>query len=289
MNEYKRKRFAIKHGARQGMSQDVPEVPDVFEVPMTFATVEFVEFVEQLQAHLAKIVVGPQARTSVENMWQDVTNEKNRIEKMCELYTKLLARMGSSVRCIRFMYDDKNYYKYDLRACKTKQEELVTSEYQDEQDRQLVFPTWSYLDAYVWRILNRCKDVYRDVYLYDTSFDAQILEKFNIYIRETTDKLNAKKGDIERYICMIESRKQRPNSLEMLHDIWALEKLIPFTESGTLVRERNWYIQPFSFELPDAGRPRDGGGYARIGSFRSRAALVPCDDIGGLLTRMQNL
>ena len=138
----------------------------------------------------------------------------------------------------------------------------------------------------MWRILNRCEDVWRDVYLQDSSIARTKLEPFHEFILQTTATLNATKKDMERYIYMIENRKQNPR-LEDLNTIWALEKLIPFTETRkAVVRNRNWYIDDFSFDLPTAGGPSAGGSYATFA--RPRTAHAKCD-IYSLLSRLEKL
>lgn len=257
------------------MSQDVPAM---FEMPMTFATDEFGVFVAELSSYLKELTekgLAPE-RTA-------------RIERMCVFYTSLLARMTTAVRYIKFLNSDKKHYKYDLRACKKAYEELMTTqEHKEETDEMVMKPAFAHLDAYVWRILSECYYLLTHVYVHTDSNEV-LLGNFRKFIDEKTKQLNeTKKDDMLDYIRMIESRAQNLR-LDDMTDMWKLQTLITFTEGvKPVVWGRDWYIQPFSFALPTSGGPREGGHYATF-SKEKKFAHVPCDDIGGLLTRMQNL
>jgi hypothetical protein len=124
------------------MSQDVPEI---FEMPLTFATAEFQEFVRQLNTYLVQIEA------------QEEMKRQTRIDRMCVFYANLLAQMKDSVRSIQFQHDNKLYYKYDMRACRTAHGKLKDSEeYKEETDEWIMKPAWNHLDGHVWGILSEC-------------------------------------------------------------------------------------------------------------------------------------
>ena len=257
------------------MSQDVPAM---FEMPMTFATDEFGVFVAELSSYLEQI--------KKEGLAPDRTA---RIERMCVFYTNLLAKMTDAVRCIKYGGSDKKHYKYDLRKCKKAHEELMTTdEHREETDELVMKPAFAHLDAYVWRILSECYYLLTHVYVKMDSMQV-FLVNFQQFIDQKTKQLNeTKKDDMLDYIHKIESMAQNLR-LDDMTDMWKLQTLITFTEGvKPVVWGRDWYIQPFAFALPTSGGPREGGHYATF-SKEKKFAHVPCDDIGGLLTRMQNL
>ena len=198
--------------------------------------------------------------------------------------------MNGSVKGKQFMYSEKIYYRYDLRSCKVAYQELVANEYKDIQDRMVTTKSWSYLDAYVWSILRQCHDLLRDVRFQDHSFDEKTLRNFDRFIMDTTDRLNTTKKDMKEYIFMIESRKR--NHTCELRDEWTLMELIPFTESDKpVVRQRDWYMEPFSFGLHSPRRPREDYTYATFAKPKTIRAVVgaKCDNMYNLLTRLQNI
>jgi hypothetical protein len=109
------------------MSQDVP---DIFEMPLTFATADFEEFVRELKPHLVQIQA------------EEESERQTRVDKMCVFYAKLLAEMAGAVRTIRIMYSDKLCYKYDMRACRTAHGKL-----KDSEEYKLAYEIFTYFNA----------------------------------------------------------------------------------------------------------------------------------------------
>jgi hypothetical protein len=252
------------------MSQDVP---DIFEMPLTFATAGFEEFVRELKPHLVQIQV------------EEESERQTRVDKMCVFYTKLLAEMSPSVRTIRFQNDNKLYYKYDMRACRTAHGKLKDSkEYKEEKDEWILRPVWNHLDGYVWSILKECHGLCVSAFWRMGHENQDSIHNFNTFLQQMTVRLNTTKKDITRYIYLIENRAKNP-SFDGLRDLWDLQTMIMFTEGKTpLVCARNWYMNDFTFALPSGGGPVEGGRYL---TFTNKRAHITCDNIGSLLTRLE--
>lgn len=261
----------------KGMSQDVP---DIFMMPMTFASQEFEAFVEQLNSYLKQIDL------------QDAQKSISEIQSMCAFYTMLLTGMKDAVNLTKFQYSDKKHYKYDLRACKTAHEQLMTShEGIKYKDQRLFKPTWGHMDAYVWGILYQCYTLLTHANIYMQTGNTDFMKDWYNFMQQSTKQLNETKEDMNRYITLIESRSKNHSS--DLSDLWTLRTLIIFREDKqglpSHVLQRDWYIEPFSYGLPTSGGPREGGSYATFAKSRGVHAHITCDNIGGLLARMQKL
>jgi hypothetical protein len=121
-----------------------------------------------------------------------------------------------------------------------------------------------------------------------------LLENFHNFLNQSTKQLNETKGDMRNYIALIESRSTSID-MDYLTILWDLQKLITFEDDPKgfpphIVSSRDSYIKPFSYDPPTSGGPAAGGSYARIGSFRSGGrAHMTCENIGGLLTRLENV
>jgi hypothetical protein len=252
------------------MSQDVPEI---FEMPLTFATADFEEFVRELKPHLLKIQAAEESE------------RQTRVDKMCEFYAKLLAEMSPSVRTIRFQYDNNLHYKYDMRACRTAHGKLKDSEeYKEETDEWVLRPAWNHLDGYVWSILKECHDLCVSAFWRMGHENQDLIHNFNTFLQKMTARLNTTKKDITSYIYLIENRAKNPRFCT-LSELWDLQTMIMFTKSDPpLVCARNWYMKYFTFALPSGGGPVEGGKHL---TFAKRNAHITCDNIGSLLTRLE--
>jgi hypothetical protein len=213
----------------------------MFMMPMTFASVEFQAFVEELQTYLVQEL-------------QAGTQNLERINKMCVFYTSLLERMSPVFETTMTETDDKRHYKYDLRACKTAHQQLIKQEYAQETDERVARPVCGHLDGYVWGILCACDDLWRH-WRYITPHE-DLMMRFRDFIHRKTAQLNGTKKDMKRYIEHIEYQMQM-RTLGNLTDKWTLKTLIAFTDENK-VWQRNWYIQNFAFASSTAGDRQRG-------------------------------
>ena len=254
----------------------------MFMMPMTFATEEFEEFVTVLNTYLEQIKV------------QGLTERKAKIEMMCAFYTSLLARMTAAIKTTKFEHSLKKHYKYDLRACKEAHEELMTTEaYKEYEDQRVFKPAWGHLDGYVWGILYKCYTLLTHANIHMKKNNT-FLHNWHIFLDQSTKQLNDMKKKTERYILSIESRS-RNIDIEHLGALWHLQTLITFKEGSnglpSEVYSRDWYIEPFSYDLPTPAGRQEGGSYMTFANPRRRnpGAHITCDNIGGLLARIQKL
>ena len=259
------------------------EVHEMFMMPMTFATPEFEAFVERLNSFLDQIHAGEYAEES-----------KSIIREQCEFYTKILAGMGDAVKCKTFGDSTTKHYKYNLKACKMAHEQLMLEdEAKTKYADQLRFkPAWGHLDGYVWGILSKCYTLLTHASLHMRDKDVLLANYCNL-LDASTGQLNETKKDMLTYILYIEGLTKSTN-LDYLGMHWHLQTLITFKEDEKQlpckVLYRNWYIQPFTYWDHTPGGPAAGGSYATFARPRAYGnAHMTCDNIGGLLTRLENV
>jgi hypothetical protein len=254
------------------------EVHEMFMMPMTFATPEFEAFVGQLNSWLDQIKL------------EDAEESISEIREQCEFYTKILAGMGPAVKCKTFEGSTKKHYKYNLKACKEAHEQLMLEDAAEKKyaDQLCFKPAWGHLDGYVWGILSKCYTMltHASLRMHDKK---TFLQNYCHFLDASTGQLNETKKDMQNYILYIEGLTQTTN-WDYLGMHWHLQTLITFKEGinqlPCKVLYRDWYIQPFTYWREHTpGGPAAGGGYA---TFKQRAHMT-CDNIGGLLTRLEKL